>query len=214
MSCGGSTTPYAADQIQHMEGKLDRDYFLPIVADAEAGFGGPLNAFELMKGMIEAGRRGSALRRSTGQRESAGTWEARCWCPPVSSRTLTAARLAADVLDVPTVLVARTDANSAQLITSDVDPRDQRFITGDRTAEGFHKIEGGLDIAIARGLSYAPTPICCGAKPASPTLAEAQGFAEAIHAEFPESCWPTTARPRSIGRRSSMTPRRAVPSAS
>ena len=175
-----------ADQIQHMEGKHDRDYFLPIVADAEAGFGGPLNAFELMKGMIEAGAAGVHFEDQLASEKKCGHMGGKVLVPTSQFvRTLTAARLAADVLDVPTVLVARTDANSAQLITSDVDPRDQRFITGDRTAEGFHKIEGGLDIAIARGLSYAPYADLLWCETSEPDLAEAQRFAEAIHAEFP-----------------------------
>jgi len=175
-----------ADQIQHMEGKGQRDYFLPIVADAEAGFGGPLNAFELMKGMIEAGAAGVHFEDQLASEKKCGHMGGKVLVPTSQFvRTLTAARLAADVLDVPTVLVARTDANSAQLITSDVDPRDRQFLTGERTPEGFFKIEGGLDIAIARGLSYAPYADLLWCETSEPDLGEAQRFAEAIHAEFP-----------------------------
>jgi isocitrate lyase len=175
-----------ADQVQHLEGTQDRDYFLPIVADAEAGFGGPLNAFELMKGMIEAGAAGVHFEDQLASEKKCGHMGGKVLVPTGQFvRTLTAARLAADVLDVPTVLVARTDANSAQLLTSDVDPRDQRFITGDRTPEGFFKIEGGLEIAIARGRSYAPYADLLWCETSEPDLPEARRFAEAIHAEYP-----------------------------
>jgi len=175
-----------ADQIQHMEGRSDTDYFLPIVADAEAGFGGPLNAFELMKGMIEAGAAGVHFEDQLASEKKCGHMGGKVLVPTQQFiRTLSAARLAADTMDVPTVLVARTDANSAQLLTSDIDERDRRFITGERTPEGFFRIEGGLDIAIDRGLSYAPYADLIWCETSTPDLEEAQRFAEAMHAEFP-----------------------------
>jgi len=175
-----------ADQVQHMEGRSDTDYFLPIVADAEAGFGGPLNAFELMKGMIEAGAAGVHFEDQLASEKKCGHMGGKVLVPTQQFiRTLSAARLAADTLDVPTVLVARTDANSAQLLTSDIDERDRRFITGERTPEGFFRIEGGLDIAIDRGLSYAPYADLIWCETSTPDLDEAQRFAEAMHAEFP-----------------------------
>jgi isocitrate lyase len=175
-----------ADQVQHMEGRSDVDYFLPIVADAEAGFGGPLNAFELMKGMIEGGAAGVHFEDQLASEKKCGHMGGKVLVPTQQFiRTLTAARLAADVCDVPTVLVARTDANSAQLLTSDVDPRDRRFITGERTPEGFFRITGGLDIAIDRGLSYAPYADLIWCETSTPDLDEARQFAEAIHAQFP-----------------------------
>lgn len=175
-----------ADQIQHAEGRSDVDYYVPIVADAEAGFGGPLNAFELMKGMIEAGASGVHYEDQLASEKKCGHMGGKVLVPTSQFvRTLTAARLAADVMNVPTVLIARTDANSAQLLTSDVDPRDQRFIVGDRTPEGFHRIAGGLDIAIDRGLSYAPYADLLWCETSEPNIDEARRFAEAIHAEFP-----------------------------
>jgi isocitrate lyase len=175
-----------ADQVQHMEGRGNRDYFLPIVADAEAGFGGPLNAFELMKGMIAAGAAGVHFEDQLASEKKCGHMGGKVLVPTSQFvRTLCAARLAADVLDVPTVLVARTDANSAQLLTTDVDSRDRRFITGERTPEGFYRIEGGLEIAIDRGLSYAPYADLLWCETSEPDLDEARRFAEAIHAEYP-----------------------------
>ncbi len=175
-----------ADQIQHLEDRNDCDYFLPIVADAEAGFGGPLNAFELMKGMIEAGAAGVHFEDQLASEKKCGHMGGKVLVPTSQFvRTLTAARLAADVMDVPTVLVARTDANSAQLLTSDIDPRDARFIQGERTPEGFHRIPGGLEMAIDRGLSYAPYADLLWCETSTPDLDEARRFAEAIHAEFP-----------------------------
>jgi isocitrate lyase len=175
-----------ADQVQHVEGRSDHDYFLPIVADAEAGFGGPLNAFELMKGMIEGGAAGVHFEDQLASEKKCGHMGGKVLVPTSQFiRTLTAARLAADLMDVPTVLVARTDANSAQLLTSDVDPRDRRFTTGERTPEGFFRITGGLDIAIDRGLSYAPYADLLWCETSTPDLAEARRFAEAIHAEYP-----------------------------
>ncbi len=175
-----------ADQVQHVDGRHDTDYFVPIVADAEAGFGGLLNAFELMKGMIEAGAAGVHFEDQLASEKKCGHMGGKVLVPTSQFiRTLSAARLAADVMDVPTVLVARTDANSAQLITSDIDPRDHRFITGERTAEGFFRIEGGLEIAISRGLAYAPHADLVWCETSEPCLKEAQRFAEAMHAEFP-----------------------------
>ncbi len=175
-----------ADQIQHAEGKGNRDYFLPIVADAEAGFGGPLNAFELMKGMIEAGAAGVHFEDQLASEKKCGHMGGKVLVPTQQFvRTLTAARLAADVMDVPTVLIARTDADSAQLLTSDIDARDRRFTTGERTPEGFFRIEGGLKIAIDRGLSYAPYADLLWCETSHPDLDEARQFAEAIHAEYP-----------------------------
>ncbi len=175
-----------ADQVQHVEGRQEIDYFLPIVADAEAGFGGALNAFELMKAMIEAGAAGVHFEDQLASEKKCGHMGGKVLVPTSQFiRTLAAARLAADVLDVPTVLVARTDANSAQLVTSDVDPRDHRFITGQRTPEGFFRIEGGLEVAIARGLAYAPYADLLWCETSTPDLVEARRFAEAIHAESP-----------------------------
>lgn len=175
-----------ADQVQHCEGRGDTDYFLPIVADAEAGFGGPLNAFELMKSMIEAGAAAVHYEDQLASEKKCGHLGGKVLVPTSQFiRTLTAARLAADVLAVPSVLIARTDADSAQLITSDVDERDRPFIQGDRTAEGFHRITGGLEMAIDRGLSYAPFADLLWCETSHPDLDEARRFAEGIHAEFP-----------------------------
>src|SRR6266513_4358 len=147
-----------ADQIARVEGKNDIDWFVPIVADAEAGFGGPLNVFELIKAMIEAG---------------------------AAVAHLIAARLAADVCDVPTLILARTDANAATLLTTNADERDREFLTGERTVEGFFRVRTGLDQAIARGLSYAPFADLIWCETSQPNLAEAKKFAEGIHARFP-----------------------------
>ena len=175
-----------ADQIQHAEGRGGRDYFVPIVADAEAGFGGPLNAFELMKAMIEAGAAGVHFEDQLASEKKCGHMGGKVLVPTGQFlRTLNAARLAADVMDVPTVLVARTDANGARLITSDVDDRDRPFLTGERTAEGFYRVEGGLDVAISRGLSYAPYADLIWCETSRPDLEEARRFAEAIHDRFP-----------------------------
>ncbi|REK12335.1 MAG: isocitrate lyase [Planctomycetota bacterium] len=175
-----------ADQVQHAEGRNDHDYFLPIVADAEAGFGGPLNAFELMKGMIENGASGVHFEDQLASEKKCGHMGGKVLVPTSQFiRTLTAARLAADVMDTPTVLIARTDANSAQLLTSDIDPRDRRFLTGERTPEGFFRITGGIEVAIDRGLSYAPYADLLWCETSTPDLDEARRFAEAIHARFP-----------------------------
>lgn len=175
-----------ADQIQHADGRNDRDYFLPIVADAEAGFGGALNAFELMKGMIEAGAAGVHFEDQLASEKKCGHMGGKVLVPTSQFiRTLIAARLAADTMGVPTLLVARTDANGAKLITSDVDPRDARFLTGERTPEGFYRITGGLEVAIARGLAYAPYADLIWCETSEPSIEEARRFASAIHEKFP-----------------------------
>jgi len=176
-----------ADQIEHAEQKGDGPYwFAPIVADAEAGFGGPLNAFELMKAMIEAGAAGVHFEDQLSSEKKCGHMGGKVLIPTSHFiRTLVAARLAADVLNVPTVLVARTDANSAKLLTSDVDPRDHPFMTGERTPEGYFHINGGIDCAIARGLSYAPYADLLWCETSRPDLAEARRFAEAVQDRFP-----------------------------
>ena len=175
-----------ADQIEWVEGESNRDYFAPIVADAEAGFGGPLNAYELMKGMIEAGAAGVHFEDQLASEKKCGHMGGKVLVPTKQFiKTLTAARLAADVCDVPTILIARTDANSAKLITSDIDERDHEFMTGERTAEGFYKITGGLEMGIARGLAYAPYADLLWLETSTPSLEEAKKFADAIHAQFP-----------------------------
>ena len=175
-----------ADQIETVEGNTQVDYYAPIVADAEAGFGGPLNAYELMKSMIEAGAAGVHFEDQLASEKKCGHMGGKVLVPTSQFiRTLTAARLAADVCDTPTVLIARTDANSAKLITSDVDERDHKFMTGERTPEGFYKITGGLDMGIARGLAYAPYADLLWLETSTPSLEEAQKFADAIHSKFP-----------------------------
>jgi isocitrate lyase len=177
-----------ADQIDHAEGKKAVDQWLvPLVADAEAGFGGPLNAFELMKGMIEAGAAGVHFEDQLASEKKCGHMGGKVLVPIQQFiRTLTAARLAADVCGTATLLVARTDADSAKLITSDIDPRDVPFITSkERTAEGFFRIDGGVKYAIARGLAYAPYADVLWCETSTPDLAEAKEFAEGIHAQFP-----------------------------
>jgi len=176
-----------ADQIEHAEGGVKRHWFAPIVADAEAGFGGPLNAFELMKGMIEAGAAGVHYEDQLSSEKKCGHLGGKVLVPGTHFvRTLVAARLAADVLDVPTILIARTDADSARLLTSDVDPRDREFLTGEKTPEGFHRIRGGVEMAIARGRAYAPYADLLWCETSTPDLEEARRFAEGIHAEFPD----------------------------
>jgi isocitrate lyase len=175
-----------ADQIQHMEGKGDTDWFAPIVADAEAGFGGPLNAFELMKGMIEAGAAGVHFEDQLASEKKCGHLGGKVLVPTQAFiRVLNAARLAADVCDVPTLLVARTDADSAALLTSDADPRDQEFITGERTPEGFYRVRCGLPQAISRARSYAPYADLLWCETSHPDLAEAKEFADGVHEQFP-----------------------------
>jgi len=175
-----------ADQIESSEGNRKIDYYAPIVADAEAGFGGPLNAYELMKSMIEAGAAGVHFEDQLASEKKCGHMGGKVLVPTSQFiRTLTAARLAADVCDVPTIIIARTDANSAKLITSDIDERDHQFMTGERTGEGFYKISGGLDMGIARGLAYAPYADLLWLETSTPSLEEAQKFADAIHSKYP-----------------------------
>ncbi|MGC5326856.1 isocitrate lyase [Brevibacillus sp. SYSU BS000544] len=175
-----------ADQIQTMEGKGDTYWFAPIVADAEAGFGGQLNVFELMKAMIEAGASGVHFEDQLSSEKKCGHLGGKVLLPTQTSvKNLIAARFAADVMGVPTVLVARTDANAADLITSDVDPYDQRFIRGERTPEGFYRTDAGLEQAIARGLAYAPYADLVWCETSEPNIEEAREFAAAIHAKFP-----------------------------
>jgi isocitrate lyase len=176
-----------ADQIQHAEGAEGPYWFAPIVADAEAGFGGNLNAFELMKAMIEAGAAGVHFEDQLSSAKKCGHMGGKVLVPTSEfEQKLIAARLAADVLGVPTILVARTDANSARLITSDVDPRDHEFISqGERTPEGFYRFRGGLEAAIARGLAFAPWADMLWCETSKPDLDEALQFADAIHRQFP-----------------------------
>ncbi len=175
-----------ADQIDHMEGGSDTHWFAPIIADAEAGFGGPLNAFELMKAMVEAGASGVHFEDQLASEKKCGHLGGKVLVPTQSFiRTLNAARLAADVSGTSTVLIARTDAHSAKLLTSDVDERDRPFITGERTPEGFFRIHGGLDCAIARGKSYAPYADLIWCETSTPDLAEAKRFAEEVRADHP-----------------------------
>jgi isocitrate lyase len=157
-----------------------------MVADAEAGFGGPLNVFELMKGMIEAGAAGVHFEDQLSSEKKCGHLGGKVLVPTSQFlRTLIAARLAADVMDVPTLVIARTDADSAKLLTSDVDPRDQAFCTGERTPEGFYRINCGIEMAIARGLAYAPYADLLWCETSTPDLHEAKQFADGIHAKFP-----------------------------
>jgi isocitrate lyase len=176
-----------ADQVERAEqGKTTREWLAPIVADAEAGFGGPLNAFELMKAMIEAGAAAVHFEDQLSSEKKCGHLGGKVLIPAGHFiRTLVSARLAADVCDVPTLLIARTDADSARLLTSDVDSRDQPFLTGERTTEGFFRITGGLDMAIARALAYAPYADLLWCETSTPDLDEARTFAEAVRARFP-----------------------------
>ena len=175
-----------ADQIQWSEGSDELDWLVPIVADAEAGFGGALNAFELMKAMIEAGAAGVHFEDQLASEKKCGHLGGKVLVPTAQFiRTLIAARLAADVAGVPTVLIARTDSLSAALLTSDIDPRDAEFITGERTAEGFFVVRDGLDASIARSLAYAPYADLLWFETSTPDLEEARLFAEAIHERFP-----------------------------
>ena len=175
-----------ADQIDWAEGNDTTDWLVPIVADAEAGFGGPLNAFELMKGMIESGAAAVHFEDQLAAEKKCGHLGGKVLVPTGQFvRTLLAARLAADVLGTPTLVVARTDADAATLLTSDVDERDRPFLTGERTAEGFFCVRAGIEAAIARGLAYAPYADLVWMETSKPDLAEAREFAEAIHAQFP-----------------------------
>jgi len=175
------------DQVARVEGRDDTHWFAPLVADAEAGFGGNLNAFELMKAMIAAGAAGVHFEDQLSSAKKCGHLGGKVLVPTQEFvQKLIAARLAADVLGVPALLVARTDADSARLLTSDVDPRDREFLTGERTLEGFFRITGGLDMAIARGLAYAPYADLLWCETSHPDLDEARRFAEAIRAKYPE----------------------------
>lgn len=175
-----------ADQIHHVEGDHSIDWFAPIVADAEAGFGGQLNVFELMKSMIEAGAAAVHFEDQLSSEKKCGHLGGKVLLPTQTAvKNLISARLAADVMGVPTILIARTDANAADLITSDVDPYDIPFIIGDRTPEGFYRTKAGLDQAIARGLAYAPYADLVWCETSEPNLDEARRFAEAIHERFP-----------------------------
>jgi isocitrate lyase len=177
-----------ADQIEHLEGGAKRDWFAPILADAEAGFGGPLNCFEIMKAYIEAGAAGVHFEDQLASEKKCGHLGGKVLIPTQAAiRNLDAARLAADVCGVPTILVARTDAESAKLITSDVDERDRPFITGERTPEGFFRLKDGtgLDHCIARGLAFAAHADLLWFETSHPNVEEARRFAEAIHAKYP-----------------------------
>jgi isocitrate lyase len=177
-----------ADQIEHMEGGAKRDWFAPIIADAEAGFGGPLNCFEIMKAYIEAGAAGVHFEDQLASEKKCGHLGGKVLIPTQAAiRNLDAARLAADVCGVPTIIVARTDAESAKLITSDVDERDRPFITGGRTPEGFYRLKDGtgLDHCIARGLAFAPHADLLWFETSHPDLEDAWKFADAIHSKFP-----------------------------
>ncbi|MBE3569449.1 MAG: isocitrate lyase [Bacillales bacterium] len=175
-----------ADQIHHLEGDHSIDWFAPIVADAEAGFGGQLNVFELMKAMIEAGAAGVHFEDQLSSEKKCGHLGGKVLLPTQTAvRNLIAARLAADVMGVPTIIVGRTDAQAADLITSDIDPYDAPFITGERTEEGFYRTKSGIEQAIARGLAYAPYADLIWCETSEPNVEEARRFAEAIHEKFP-----------------------------
>lgn len=175
-----------ADQIYHMDNKNGVHWFAPIVADAESGFGGPLNAYELMKAMIEAGAAGVHFEDQLSSAKKCGHMGGKVLVPTREFiQKLVAARLAADVMAVPTILVARTDANGAHLITSDIDPTDRPFLTGKRTLEGYYEMTGGIEAAISRGLAYAPYADVIWCETSTPDLREAEIFAQAIHEKFP-----------------------------
>jgi isocitrate lyase len=175
-----------ADQIDHMEGRSGTHWFAPIIADAEAGFGGALNAFELMKMMIESGAAAVHFEDQLASEKKCGHLGGKVLVPTQQFiRTLASARLAADVMGVDTLVVARTDAQSATLITSDIDERDHPFITGERTAEGFYRIRNGLEMAIDRAISYAPYADVLWCETSTPDIEEAREFAEGVHAKYP-----------------------------
>ena len=181
-----NNTLLRADQLNHAEGNDSVDWLQPIVADAEAGFGGVLNAFELMKSMIEAGAAGVHFEDQLASVKKCGHMGGKVLVPTQEAvQKLIAARLAADVMGVPTLIVARTDAEAADLITSDIDPNDQPFITGERTIEGFYKTRPGIDQAISRGLAYAPYADLVWCETGKPDLAFARKFAQAIHEKYP-----------------------------
>lgn len=174
------------DQIEHLDGTKDRDWLVPIVADAEAGFGGNLNAFELMKGMIESGAAGVHFEDQLSSAKKCGHLGGKVLVSTQEAiNKLVAARLATDVMDVSTLIIARTDAEAANLITTDIDERDVKFLTGKRTPEGFYEVNNGLEQCISRGLSYAPYADLIWMETSNPDLGLAREFAEAIHAEFP-----------------------------
>lgn len=181
-----NATLLRCDQIDHIDGKKDTHWMAPIVADAEAGFGGPLNCFEMMKAMVSAGASGVHFEDQLSSAKKCGHMGGKVLVPTqqfISS--LIAARLGADVSGVPTVLIARTDAKAADMITSDVDPYDREFMTGERTVEGFYRVRNGLDQAIARGLAYAPYADLLWCETEKPDLADAKRFAEAVQKQFP-----------------------------
>ena len=185
-SSHAAAAPSKNGSAPHANGADARYWLAPILADAEAGFGGPLNAFELMKGMIEAGAAGVHFEDQLSSEKKCGHLGGKVLVPTSHFiRTLVAARLAADVMEVPTVIVARTDADSAKLITSDVDPRDREFLTGGRTAEGFFQYKGGLECAIARAVAYAPYADLIWCETSTPDLNEAREFARGVHEKFP-----------------------------
>ena len=174
------------DQIESLEGKGGPESYLPIVADAEAGFGGALNVFELMKAMIEAGAAGVHFEDQLSSEKKCGHLGGKVLIPTQQAvRHLISARLAADVFDVPTIVIARTDAMAAQMVTSDIDPRDKAFCTGERTSEGFFRVRNGIEASIARGLAYAPHADLLWVETSEPNLEEAKQFADAIHARYP-----------------------------
>lgn len=175
-----------ADQIHHISGENQKDWLVPIIADAEAGFGGNLNAYELMKSMIRAGAAGVHFEDQLSSAKKCGHLGGKVLVPTQEAvNKLISARLAADVMDVPTIIIGRTDANAANLITSDIDETDMAFVTGERSNEGFFYVKNGIDQAISRGLSYAPYADLLWMETSYPSLEEARQFAEAIHAEFP-----------------------------
>jgi isocitrate lyase len=195
-----------ADQIQTMEqadgvATTDFDFFVPIIADAEAGFGGALNVFELMKAMIEAGAAAVHFEDQLASEKKCGHLGGKVLVPTSQFiRTLNAARLAADVMGVPTLIMARTDAEAARLITSDIDPYDEPFVSKERTAEGFYQLKGGIDAAIARGIAYSPYADLIWCETSKPDLAEAKKFAEAVRKAHPEQMLAYNCSPASTGR--------------